>query len=188
MGLITWIIICVVILAIIGLGWNVFLAGVKKGADKVGLTSIINQAKQSFSAKGQIENDRRANEYQNGYKAGVYDAQHSSSEAVDGTNRTKTFRDAWVKGYCSTGLTFWNSTCLEAATELAASVHHKDFSMTKDCMRTDKIDGFWIADKCNHQPLPVAVATIKIICNNGTCKSTGWIPIDKNTNKSDILK
>ena len=87
MGLITWIIIGIVILAIIGLGWDVFFAGIKKGADKVGLTSIINQAKQSFSARGQTKT--AINEYQNGYKYGVYDAQHSSSEAVDGINQTQ---------------------------------------------------------------------------------------------------
>jgi len=52
MGVITWIVIAVIILAILGLGWQTFFAGVKKGADKVGLTSIMknitNQAKQSF--------------------------------------------------------------------------------------------------------------------------------------------
>jgi hypothetical protein len=52
MGVITWIVIAVVILAIMGLGWQTFFAGVKKGADKVGLTSIMknitDQAKQSF--------------------------------------------------------------------------------------------------------------------------------------------
>lgn len=52
MGVITWIVIAVVILAIMGLGWQTFFAGVKKGADKVGLTSIVknitDQAKQSF--------------------------------------------------------------------------------------------------------------------------------------------
>ena len=52
MGVITWIVIAVIILAIMGLGWQTFFAGVKKGADKVGLTSIMknitDQAKQSF--------------------------------------------------------------------------------------------------------------------------------------------
>ena len=52
MGVITWIVIAVVILAIMGLGWQTFFAGVKKGADKVGLTSVVknitDQAKQSF--------------------------------------------------------------------------------------------------------------------------------------------
>jgi hypothetical protein len=49
MGVITWIVIAVVILAIMGLGWQTFFAGVKKGADKVGLTSIVkNITDQSF--------------------------------------------------------------------------------------------------------------------------------------------
>lgn len=52
MGIITWIVIGVIILAIIGLGWHTFFVGVKKGADKIGLTPIIrnitNQAKHSF--------------------------------------------------------------------------------------------------------------------------------------------
>lgn len=48
MGLIIWLVIGIILLAIIGLGWNTFLAGVKKGADKLGLTSVINKAEQSF--------------------------------------------------------------------------------------------------------------------------------------------
>jgi hypothetical protein len=35
MGLITWIAVVVTILAIIGLGWNVFVSGVYKGAQKI---------------------------------------------------------------------------------------------------------------------------------------------------------
>ncbi|MGC2427522.1 MAG: hypothetical protein WA421_10825 [Nitrososphaeraceae archaeon] len=35
MGLLTWIIIGVLILAIIGLGWQVFVSGVFKGAEKI---------------------------------------------------------------------------------------------------------------------------------------------------------
>ncbi|HET7344966.1 MAG TPA: hypothetical protein VFJ05_03730 [Nitrososphaeraceae archaeon] len=35
MGLLTWIIIGVMILAIIGLGWQVFVSGVFKGAEKI---------------------------------------------------------------------------------------------------------------------------------------------------------
>lgn len=35
MGLLTWIIVAVVILAIIGLGWQVFFSGVARGADKI---------------------------------------------------------------------------------------------------------------------------------------------------------
>jgi hypothetical protein len=45
---IIWLVIGIILLAIIGLGWNTFLAGVKKGADKLGLTSVINKAEQSF--------------------------------------------------------------------------------------------------------------------------------------------
>jgi hypothetical protein len=52
MGVITWIVVAVIILAIMGLGWQTFFAGVKRGADKVGLMSIMKnitgQAKQSF--------------------------------------------------------------------------------------------------------------------------------------------
>ncbi len=35
MGLITWIAVVVTILAIIGLGWNVFVSGVYKGVQKI---------------------------------------------------------------------------------------------------------------------------------------------------------
>ena len=41
MGLITWIAAVVTILAIIGLGWNVFVSGVYKGAQKIMGNSII---------------------------------------------------------------------------------------------------------------------------------------------------
>ncbi len=41
MGLFVWIIVIIVILAIIGLGWNTFFSGVMKGADKIGITSIV---------------------------------------------------------------------------------------------------------------------------------------------------
>jgi hypothetical protein len=44
MGLLVWIIVIIVILAIIGLGWNTFFSGVKKGADKIGITSIVKNA------------------------------------------------------------------------------------------------------------------------------------------------
>ena len=44
MGLITWIVVVVTILAIIGLGWNVFMSGVYKGAQKImGNSAIINK-------------------------------------------------------------------------------------------------------------------------------------------------
>ena len=38
MGLITWIIIAIIILAIIGIGWQAFISGVFKGAKKLGIT------------------------------------------------------------------------------------------------------------------------------------------------------
>ena len=41
MGLITWIAIVVTILAIMGLGWNVFVSGVYKGAQKIMGNSTI---------------------------------------------------------------------------------------------------------------------------------------------------
>jgi hypothetical protein len=47
MGILTWIIVAIVILAVLGLGWDNFFAGVKKGADKVGITSLIENATDS---------------------------------------------------------------------------------------------------------------------------------------------
>jgi hypothetical protein len=41
MGIVTWIIVAMAFLAIIGLGWDTFFEGVKKGADRVGITSIV---------------------------------------------------------------------------------------------------------------------------------------------------
>ena len=41
MGFLVWLIVIIVILAIIGLGWNTFFSGVMKGADKIGITSIL---------------------------------------------------------------------------------------------------------------------------------------------------
>jgi hypothetical protein len=41
MGILVWIIVVIIILAIIGLGWDNFFAAVKKGADKIGITSIV---------------------------------------------------------------------------------------------------------------------------------------------------
>jgi hypothetical protein len=40
MVILTWIIIAIIILAVIGLGWDNFLAGVKKGSDKIGITPL----------------------------------------------------------------------------------------------------------------------------------------------------
>ncbi|MDQ3840425.1 MAG: hypothetical protein M3297_14290 [Thermoproteota archaeon] len=47
MGILTLIVVAVVFLAIIGLGWNTFFEGVRKGADKVGITSILENATKS---------------------------------------------------------------------------------------------------------------------------------------------
>ena len=47
MGILTWIIVAIVILAVLGLGWDNFFAGVKKGADKIGITSLIENATDS---------------------------------------------------------------------------------------------------------------------------------------------
>ncbi|HKI08647.1 MAG TPA: hypothetical protein VKA09_09655 [Nitrososphaeraceae archaeon] len=47
MGILTWIIIAIIILAVIGLGWDIFFAGVKKGADKIGITSQLENATNS---------------------------------------------------------------------------------------------------------------------------------------------
>jgi hypothetical protein len=47
MGILVLIVVAVLFLAIIGLGWNTFFEGVWKGADKVGIASIIENATQS---------------------------------------------------------------------------------------------------------------------------------------------
>jgi hypothetical protein len=41
MGIIAGILIIIVLLALLGLGWDTFVSGVKKGADKVGITPIV---------------------------------------------------------------------------------------------------------------------------------------------------
>jgi hypothetical protein len=41
MGIIAGILIIIFLLALIGLGWDTFVSGVKKGADKVGITPIV---------------------------------------------------------------------------------------------------------------------------------------------------
>jgi hypothetical protein len=63
MGLVTWIIIGVVILAIIGLGWETFFSGVAQGVEKLGqnpvVENIANGAKSiGDEAKGAVENMR----------------------------------------------------------------------------------------------------------------------------------
>jgi hypothetical protein len=43
-GIIAGILIIIVLLALLGLGWDTFVSGVKKGADKVGITPIVQGA------------------------------------------------------------------------------------------------------------------------------------------------
>ena len=40
-GIIAGILIIIVLLALLGLGWDTFVSGVKNGADKVGITPIL---------------------------------------------------------------------------------------------------------------------------------------------------
>ena len=47
MGILVLIVVGVLFLAIIGLGWNTFIEGVWKGADKIGIASIIENVTQS---------------------------------------------------------------------------------------------------------------------------------------------
>ena len=47
MGILVWVVVAIVFLAILGLGWDTFFAGVKKGADKLGITSIVENATNS---------------------------------------------------------------------------------------------------------------------------------------------
>jgi hypothetical protein len=44
MGIVTWIIVIIVFLAILGLGWDTFFSGVKKGADRVGIGPRLETA------------------------------------------------------------------------------------------------------------------------------------------------
>jgi hypothetical protein len=44
MGLVTWIIVIIVFLAILGLGWDTFFSGVRKGADRIGIGPILETA------------------------------------------------------------------------------------------------------------------------------------------------
>ena len=41
MGIIAGILIIILLLALIGLGWDSLVSGVKKGADRVGITPIV---------------------------------------------------------------------------------------------------------------------------------------------------
>ena len=45
-GIFAGILIIIVLLALLGLGWDTFASGVKKGAEKVGITSIVQGAVQ----------------------------------------------------------------------------------------------------------------------------------------------
>jgi hypothetical protein len=47
MGILVLIVVGVLFLAIMGLGWNTFFEGVWKGADKIGIASIIENVTQS---------------------------------------------------------------------------------------------------------------------------------------------
>jgi hypothetical protein len=47
MGILTWILVAIVSLAIVGLGWNTFIQGVKKGADRIGITPILESVTKS---------------------------------------------------------------------------------------------------------------------------------------------
>jgi hypothetical protein len=47
MSILVLIVVGVLFLAIIGLGWNTFFEGVWKGADKIGIASIIENVTQS---------------------------------------------------------------------------------------------------------------------------------------------
>lgn len=47
MGILVWVVVATVFLAILGLGWDTFFAGVKRGADKLGITSIVENATNS---------------------------------------------------------------------------------------------------------------------------------------------
>ena len=48
MGIIAGILIIIILLALIGLGWDTFVSGVKKGADKVGITPVVQGAIETF--------------------------------------------------------------------------------------------------------------------------------------------
>ena len=42
--IITGILIIIFLLALLGLGWDTFFSGVKKGADKAGISSVVESA------------------------------------------------------------------------------------------------------------------------------------------------
>ena len=47
-SIIAGILIIIVLLALLGLGWDTFVSGVKKGADKVGITPVVQGAIETF--------------------------------------------------------------------------------------------------------------------------------------------
>ena len=47
-GLIAGILIIIILLALIGLGWDTFASGIKKGADEVGITLVVQGAIETF--------------------------------------------------------------------------------------------------------------------------------------------
>lgn len=47
MGILVWIVIIIVFLAIVGLGWNTFFEGVRKGAERIGIGPIIENVTNS---------------------------------------------------------------------------------------------------------------------------------------------
>ena len=65
MGILTWIIIAVVVLAIIGLGVGTFFSGVSKGLQKVGENPVVKNA--TGEAKQYVSNmtDQKLNEMKN---------------------------------------------------------------------------------------------------------------------------
>jgi hypothetical protein len=47
MGILAWIVVIIVFLAIVGLGWNTFFEGVRKGADRIGIAPIVENVTNS---------------------------------------------------------------------------------------------------------------------------------------------
>jgi Tfp pilus assembly protein PilO len=60
MGLVTLIVIIVVVLAIVGLGWNVFVSGVYKGAEKI-MGNMNNSVKNLTKKTEQLINGLTTN-------------------------------------------------------------------------------------------------------------------------------
>jgi len=47
MGILAWIVVIIVFLAIVGLGWNTLFEGVRKGADRIGIAPIVENVTNS---------------------------------------------------------------------------------------------------------------------------------------------